>query len=148
MVKIHIMVLNIKYCLILLSSILLFRCRAKNDISTILTKEDTTYWDYYRYTDISKEKWIQSLSFSKNGECKVYAITIDGKRLNYKLTDYSKLIGKCNKWELINDSVINIRCQWDYKYKVINDSTISLVNTQTKEKKILHKSSKNKIVLR
>lgn len=90
MVKIHIMVLNMKHCLILLSSILLFQCRAKNDISTILTKEDTTYWDYYRYSDISKEKWIQSLSFSKNGECKVYAITIDGKRLNYKLTDYSK----------------------------------------------------------
>lgn len=137
-----------KHCLILLSSILLFQCRAKNDVSKVLTKEDTTYWDYYKYSKISNESQIQSLSFSKNGECEFYAVTIDGKRQHYKLTAYSKLIGKCNKWKLINDSIINIRCQWDYQYKVINDSTISLINTQTKEKKILHKSQKNKIVLK
>lgn len=137
-----------KHCLILLSSLLLFQCRAKNDISRILTKEDKTYWDYYKYSEISNDIQIQSLSFSKNGECEFYAVTIDGKRQHYEVTDYSKLIGKCNKWKLVNDSIINIRCRWDFKYKIINDSTISLINTDTKEEKILHKSLKEKIVLK
>ncbi|SUP53876.1 Uncharacterised protein [Weeksella virosa] len=147
MEKTHIMALNMKNWIILLCSLLFFQCDYRNDLYNLLTKEDITYWDYYKYSDISGDKRIQSLSFSKNGECKVYSVTVDGKRNNYELSDYSKLIGECDKWRIINDSVINIRCKWDYKFTIINDSTIYLKNNHTKEVKKLYKSKENIIVL-
>ena len=95
--------------------IFILSCNNKNNtqdlIRLYLTNDSIQVWDSYTF---DKDQKI-SYSFDRLGRCEFYGLGIDGVRRIYPYDSIPNEYGICNRWELINDSTLNIMCDAEYR---------------------------------
>lgn len=92
------------------------------DLVYYLTNDSIQVWDTYTF---DKNQKI-SYSFDKSGRCEFYGLGIDGVRRIYPYDSIPDDYGLCSRWELINDSTLNIMCNSEYRILSYQDDSIKL----------------------
>lgn len=145
------MIVFFKRFKILLFLVFLFSCKQnkKDVLITYLTNDSVGMWDIVteRKVELKDTSYIhfyyRSISFSSDFTCERYAKTIWNERIIDYLGPIPNYLGLCNKWEIINDSIIKLNCKDVFVFKLINKDTLYLFDTLQIKKHEMYRVNNN-----
>lgn len=124
-------------CKILMIFLLFISCEPNKTtkLNTYLTNDSISMWDITmeRYVELKDTSYIhryfRSISFSSDFNCERYAKTIYNDRMIDFLGPEPNYLGLCNKWEILNDSIVKLNCRDIFEIKIINKDTLFLLDS-------------------
>src|SRR5690606_19555723 len=105
------------------------------EMRTYLTNDSISMWDitmerHVQLRDTSYiHRYFRSISFSSDFICERYVKTIYNDRMIDFLGPEPNYIGLCNKWEILNDSIVKLNCRDIFAIKIINKDTLFLFDS-------------------
>lgn len=125
---------NSKIFLLLIMIFLVISCKKskQEELITILTNDSMSMWNVTMQTYIELKDttyyhdYYKSLMFTKDFICDEFALLRSGIR-NISLRDsIPNSFGYCNRWEILNDTMIKINCKEIFVIKKISKDTVYL----------------------
>lgn len=104
----------------------------KRNLSSYLTNDSISMWDMkmnrlIKLKDTTYQHYYyKSFLFNKNLVCERYSKTKTGERLIDIIGPKPNYLGLCNRWEILNDSIIKLNCTDTFVIKIISEDTLYL----------------------
>lgn len=123
-------------------------CNRNNQIFDTLTNDSSSMWDMKivekrkvgEHDSISINRHVSYL-FHKNFVCEVFNVG-PTDRIALKIGPKINVTGLCNKWEIVNDSIIKLNCKKLFIVKIIDKDTLYLFDTLGVKKHELYRVKK------
>ena len=129
-------------------SLLLFSsCHKKKILHEYLTNDSVSMWDMpimeLQVIDDDSSYFERTISFLfyKDLTCDVFNLGMRDRHAR-RIGPKVNVTGKCNKWEMLNDSVIKMNCVDSFVVKIINRDTLYLFDALGVKKHEMYRVSK------
>lgn len=129
------------------SFIVFSSCTKKNVLREYLTNDSVSMWDMpimeLQVIDNDSSYFERTISFMfhKDLTCEVFNLGMKDRH-SRRIGPKVNVTGKCNRWEILNDSVIKMNCDETFVVKIINRDTVYLFDTLGVKKHEIYRVSK------